>query len=72
MKFKILVILFLNLNFISLYSQKDIKSDTVPKIHESERNYIGLNCSPIISVFLNNNSFQSLKFTSFYKKILAN
>ena len=68
MRFKILVILFLNLNFISLYSQKDIKSDTVPKIYESERNYIGLNCSPIISVFLNNNSFQSLKFTSFYKK----
>ena len=68
MKFKILVILFLNLNFISLYCQKDIKSDTVPKIYESERNYIGFNCSPIISVFLNNNSFQSLKFNSIYKK----
>lgn len=68
MKFKILVILFLNLNFISLYCQKDIKSDTVPKIYESERNYLGFNCSPIISVFLNNNSFQSLKFNSIYKK----
>ena len=51
MRFKILVILFLNLNFISLYSQRDIKSDTVPKIYESERNYMGFNCSPIISVF---------------------
>ena len=68
MKFKILVILFLNLNFISLYCQKDIKSDTIPKIYESERNYIGINCSPIISIFLNNNSFQSLKFNSIYKK----
>ena len=68
MKFRILVILYLNLNFISLYCQKNIKSDTIPKIYESERNYIGFNCSPIISVFLNNNSFQSLKFSSIYKK----
>ena len=68
MKFKILVIVFLNLNFVSLYCQKDIKSDTIPKIYESERNYIGFNCSPIISVFLNNNSFQSLKVNSIYKK----
>ena len=68
MKFKILTILFLNLNFISIYCQKDIKSDTIPKIFESERNYIGFNCSPIISVFLNNNSFQNLKFTTIYKR----
>tara|TARA_A200000113_G_scaffold31169_1_gene25923 strand:+ start:6831 stop:7583 length:753 start_codon:yes stop_codon:yes gene_type:complete len=68
MKFKILSILFLNLNFVSLYCQKDIKSDTIPKIYESERNYIGFNCSPIISVFLNNNSFQSFKVNSIYKK----
>jgi hypothetical protein len=68
MKFKILAILFLNLNFVSLYSQKDIKSDTIPKIYESERNYIGFNCSPIISVFLNNNSFQNLKLTTIYKR----
>ena len=68
MKFKILSILFLNLNFVSLYCQKDIKSDTIPKIYESERNYIGFNCSPIISVFLNNKSFQSFKVNSIYKK----
>ena len=68
MKFKILLILFLNLNFVSLYCQKDIKSDTIPKIYESERNYIGFNFSPIISVFLNNNSFQSFKVNSIYKK----
>ena len=68
MKFKILSILFLNLNFVSLYCQKDIKSDTIPKIYESERNYIGFNFSPIISVFLNNNSFQSFKVNSIYKK----
>ena len=68
MKFKILIILFLNLNFISLYCQKDIISDTIPMIYESERNYIGFNCSPIISIFLNNNSFQNLKLTSIYKR----
>ena len=68
MKFKILSRLFLNLNFVSLYCQKDIKSDTILNIYEYERNYIGFNCSPIISVFLNNNSFQSFKVNSIYKK----
>ena len=68
MNFKIFSLLFLNLNFVSLYCQKNIKSDTIPKIYESERNYIGFNCSPIISVFLNNNSFQSLKVNSISKK----
>ena len=68
MKFKILAILFLNLNFISLYCQKDFKSDSILKIYESERNYLGFNCSPIISIFLNNNSFQNLKFNSVYKR----
>ena len=68
MKFKILTILFLNLNFISLYCQKDFKSDSILKIYESERNYLGFNCSPIISIFLNNNSFQNLKFNSVYKR----
>ena len=54
MKFKILSILFLNLNFVSLYCQKDIKPDTIPKIYESERNYIGINLSPLFNVFANN------------------
>tara|TARA_B110001452_G_scaffold133474_1_gene110971 strand:+ start:2158 stop:2910 length:753 start_codon:yes stop_codon:yes gene_type:complete len=68
MKFKILVILFLNLFFNSLYSQEDIRSDTIPNIYESERNYLGVNCSPVFSIFLNNNSFQNLKLTFIYKR----
>jgi len=68
MKFKILPIVFLYLNFVSLYCQEDLKSDTIPKVYETERNYLGFNCTPIMSVFLNNNSFQNLKFYSVYKR----
>ena len=68
MKFKILSILFLNLNFVSLYCQKDIKSDTIPKIYESERNYIGINLSPLFNVFANNDPIEKAKISFIYKK----
>lgn len=68
MKFKILVILFLNLNFVSLYCQKDIKSDTISKIYESERNYIGINLSPLFNVFTNNDPIEKAKISFIYKK----
>ena len=72
MKFKILVILFLNLNFISLYCQKDIKSDTIPKIYESERNYIGINLSPLFNYFVTNNPIEKAKISFIYKKNFGN
>jgi hypothetical protein len=72
MKFKILVILFLNLNFISLYCQEVIKSDTIPKIYESERNYIGINLSPLFNYFVINNPIEKAKISFIYKKNFGN
>ena len=72
MKFKILSILFLNLNFISLSCQEDIKSDTIPKIYESERNYIGTNLSPLFNYFVINNPIEKAKISFIYKKNFGN
>ena len=68
MKFKKLAILFLNLNLVSLYCQEGIKSDTIPKIYESERNYIGINLSPLFNVFANNDPIEKAKISFIYKK----
>ena len=68
MKFKILAILFLNLFFVSLRSQEDINLDTIPKIYESERNYLGINLSPLFNVFANNDPIEKAKISFIYKK----
>jgi hypothetical protein len=72
MKFKILAILFLNLFFVSLCSQEDIKLDTISKIYESERNYLGINLSPLFNVFANNNPIEKAKISFIYKKNFEN
>ena len=53
--------------FISVYSQEKF-IDTIPKIYESERNYLGINLSPIFNVFANNNPIEKVKISSIYKK----
>ena len=53
--------------FISVYSQEKF-IDTIPKIYESERNYLGINLSPFFNIILNNNPYEKIKITSLYKK----
>ncbi len=62
--------LLLNFNilfFISVYSQEKFV-DTIPKVYESERNYLGINLSPIFNVFAYNNPFEKVKISTIYKK----
>ena len=68
MKFKFLLLLQFNiLFFISVYSQEET-IDTIPKIYESERNYLGINLSPFFNVFANNKPIEKVKINSIYKR----
>ena len=71
MKSKLTLFLLLNMFSLHIFSQDNPVDSTLIQ-YESERNYFGINLSPLMAGFFNENIYSNIKSNLIYKRNFGN